>query len=94
MLEMLDTVFNLCGVDVILVDRLVIKSAQNLVVNYNLYSADAIHAATAILAGASYFVSSDEHHLKKDLKTHMVEKGVRILTLSEVEEIDKVIGKA
>ena len=43
-------------------------------------SADAIHAATAILAGASYFVSSDEHHLKKDLK--------------KVEEIEKVIGKA
>jgi len=41
-----------------------------------------------------YFVSSDKHHLKKDLKTHMVEKGVRILTLSEVEEIEKVIGKA
>jgi len=90
-LEMLDTIVELCGVDVIPVDRLVIKSAQKLVVNYDLYSADAIHAATAILAGANYFVSSDGHHLKRDLKAHMVEKGVRILTLSEVEEIEKVI---
>ena len=90
-LEMLDTIVELCGVDVIPVDRLVIKSAQKLVVNYDLYSADAIHAATAILAGANYFVSSDGHHLKRNLKAHMVEKGVRILTLSEVEEIEKVI---
>ena len=34
--------------------------------------------------------SSDEHHLKRDLKAHTKEKGVRILTLSEVGEMEKV----
>ena len=53
-LEMLDTIIDLCGVDVIPVDRLVIKYAQNLVVKYDLYSADAIHAANAILTGSNY----------------------------------------
>jgi len=92
-LDMLDTIIDLCVVDVIPVDRLVVKSAQNLVVNYDLYSADAIHAATAIMTGSNYFFSSDEHHFKRDLKVHVEEKGVRILRLSEVEEIEKVIEK-
>ncbi|MEA1957726.1 MAG: type II toxin-antitoxin system VapC family toxin [Euryarchaeota archaeon] len=92
-LDMLDTIIDLCGVDVIPADRLVVKSAQNLVVNYGPYSADAIHAATAILTASDYFVSSDEHHFKRDLKVHVEEKGVRILRLSEVEEIGKVIEK-
>ena len=43
---------------------------------------------------SNYFVSSDEHHFKKDLKAHMEEKSVRILRLSEVEGIEKVIEKA
>ena len=90
-LEMLDTIVDLCGVDVIPVDRLVIKSAQKLVVNYGLYSADAIHAATAILRSANYFVSSDGHHFKEDLKAHTKEEGVRILALSEIEEIERVM---
>lgn len=92
-LEMLDTIIDLCGVDVIPVDRLVIKYAQNLVVKYDLYSADAIHAANAILTGSNYFVSSDGHHHKKDLKAHIEGKGVRVLTLSEVEVIEKDIEK-
>ncbi|KAF5437605.1 putative nucleic acid-binding protein, contains PIN domain [Candidatus Methanophagaceae archaeon] len=90
-LDTLDTIINLCGVDVIPVDRLVVKSAQNLVVNYNLYSADAIRAATAILTESNYFVSSDEHHFKRDLKAHMEEKSVGVLSLSEIEGIEKVI---
>jgi hypothetical protein len=61
------------------------------VVNYNLYSADAIHAATAILTESDYFVSSDEHHFKRDLKAHMEEKSVCVLRLSEVMGIEKVI---
>ena len=90
-LDMLDAIIDLCVVDVIPADRLVVKSAQNLVVNYGIYSADAIHAATAILTESNYFVSSDEHHFKEDLKVHLAEKSVRILRLSEVEEIEKVI---
>jgi predicted nucleic acid-binding protein len=92
-LDMLDAIIDLCGVDVIPVDRLVVKSAQNLVVNYDLYSADAIHAATAILTESNYFVSSDEHHFKRDLKAHMEEKSVGVLKLSEVEKIEKVIER-
>ena len=71
----------------------IVKCAQNIVVNYELYSADAIHAATAILTESNYFVSSDEHQFKKDLKAHMEEKSVRILRLSELEVIEKVIEK-
>jgi len=90
-LEMLDTIIELCSVEVVPIDRLVIKSAQNLVVDYGLYSADAIHDATAILTGSNYFVSSDEHHFKKDLELHMEKKGIILLKLSEVEEIEKAI---
>jgi predicted nucleic acid-binding protein len=90
---MLDAIIDLCVVDVIPVDRLVVKSAQNIVVNYDLYSADAIHAATSILTASNYFVSSDEHHFKEDLKVHLAEKSVRVFRLSEVEEIEKVIEK-
>jgi len=35
-------------------------------------------------------VSSDEHHIKRDLKAYTKEKGVRLLTLFEVGEIEKV----
>jgi len=56
-LDMLDTFNGLCGVDIVPVDWLIIKSAQSLVVEYNLYSADAIHAATAILTESDFFVS-------------------------------------
>jgi len=43
--------------------------------------------------GLKYFVSSDGHHHKKDLKAHIEGKGVRVLTLSEVEVIEKDIEK-
>ena len=32
-----------------------------------------------------------EHHFKEDLKANMAGKGVRIIALSGVEEIEKVI---
>ena len=41
--------------------------------------------------GLKYFVSSDGHHHKKELKAHIEGKGVRVLTLSEVEVIEKDI---
>ncbi len=93
-LEMLDTIIELFRVETVPVDRLVIKTAQNIVVDYGLYSADSVHIATAILTGSNYFVSSDGHHFKKDLKTYMEKKGIRILKLSEVEEIEKVIERS
>jgi len=37
--------------------------------------------------------NSDEHHFKKDLKAHLKEKSVRILRLSEVDEVEKIIEK-
>jgi hypothetical protein len=43
--------------------------------------------------GLKYFVSSDGHHHKKELKAHIEGKGVRVLTLSEVEVIEKDIEK-
>ncbi len=70
-IEMLDMIINLCGIELIPVDRLVVKSAQTLVVEHDIYSADAIHAATAILTGSNFFVSSDKHHTKKSLKEYM-----------------------
>lgn len=86
-LDMLDAFIGLCGVDVVPVDRLIIKSAQILVVEQNLYSADAIHAATAILTQSNFFVSADEHHFKADLKHHLDVRSVRLLSLLEVEQI-------
>ena len=86
-LDMLDAFIGLCGVDVVPVDRLIIKSAQILVVEQNLYSADAIHAATAILTQSNFFVSTDEHHFKADLKYHLDVRSVRLLSLQEVEQI-------
>jgi len=87
MADMLDSFISLCGVDVAPVDRLIIKLAQKLVIQHNLFSADAIHAATAILSDSDFFVSGDEHHFKESLKSHFEDKNVRILRLSEVKEI-------
>lgn len=87
MADMLDSFISLCGVDVAPVDRLIIKLAQKLVIQHNLFSADAIHAATAILSDSDFFVSGDEHHLKESLKSHFENKNVRILRLSEVAGI-------
>jgi predicted nucleic acid-binding protein len=88
-LGMLDRIINLCGIELIPVDKLVVKSAQSLVVEQNLYSADAIHAATAILTGSDFFVSSDAHHTKKSLEEYMENKGVKVLKLSEIERIEE-----
>ena len=76
-MDMLDRIINLCGIELIPVDRLVVKSAQTLVVEHGIYSADAIHAATAILTGSNFFVSSDKHHVKKSLKERIENKGVK-----------------
>ena len=83
----MDAFNGLCGVDIVPVDGLIIKSAQSLIVEYNLYSADAIHAATAILTESDFFVSNDEHHFDHNLKSHLDERNVRLLRLSEVEQI-------
>ena len=88
-LDMLDRIIHLCGIELIPVDILVVKSAQSLVVEQNLYSADAIHAATAILTGSNYFVSSDAHHTKKSLEEYMENKGVKVLKLSEIPKIEE-----
>lgn len=88
-LDMLDRIINLCGIELIPVDRLVVRSAQALVVEQNIYSADAIHAATAILTGSNFFVSSDAHHTKKSLKEYMENKGVKVSKLSEIERIEE-----
>jgi predicted nucleic acid-binding protein len=87
--DMLDRIINLCGIELIPVDRLVVKSAQTLVIEHGIYSADAIHAATAILTGSNFFVSSDKHHVKKSLKERMENKGVKVFTLSEIEKIEE-----
>ncbi len=86
-LDMLDMIVNLCGIELIPVDRLVVKSAQTLVIEHGIYSADAIHAATAILTGSNFFISSDKHHSKKSLKEYMENKGVSVFKLSEIERI-------
>ncbi len=64
-----------------------VKSAQTLVIEHGIYSADAIHAATAILTGSNFFISSDKHHSKKSLKEYMENKGVSVFKLSEIERI-------
>ena len=66
-----------------------VKSAQTLVIEHGIYSADAIHAATAILTGSNFFVSSDKHHIKKSLKERIENKGVKVFTLSEMERIEE-----
>jgi predicted nucleic acid-binding protein len=85
--DMFDAFISLCGVEVVPVDWLIIKSAQSLVIEYNLYSADAIHVSTAVLTESDFFVSKDQHHFKESLKSHLAEKNVRVLRLSEIEEI-------
>lgn len=88
-LDMLDMIVNLCGIELIPVDRLVAKTAQTLVIEHDIYSADAIHAVTAILTSSSYFVSSDEHHVKKSLKEQMESKGVKVLKLTELKNVEE-----
>ena len=66
-----------------------VKSAQTLVIEHGIYSADAIHAATAILTGSNFFVSSDKHHIKKSLKERMGNRGVNVFKLSEIERIEE-----
>jgi len=87
-LDMLDTMVNLFGIDLISVDKLVAKTAQTLVIEHGIYSADAIHAATAILTSSRYFVSADEHHVKKGLQDLMERKGVKVLKLTELQHIE------
>ena len=91
-MDMLDRIINLCGIELIPVDRLVVKSAQTLVVEHGIYSADAIHASTAILTGSNFFVSSDRHHIKKSLKEYMENRGVKVFKLSEIERIEEKFG--
>ena len=86
-LDMLDAFNGLCGVDVVPIDGLITKSAQSLIVEYNLYSADAIHAATALLTQSDFFVSNDDHHFEHNLKSYLDKRNVRLLKLSEVEQI-------
>jgi|GEM_PF-1331857 len=86
-LDLFDTFISLCGVEVVPADWLVIKSAQSLVIEHNLFSADAIHAATAVLTESDFFVSVDEHHFKESLKLHLEKKNVRLLRLHEAEKI-------
>jgi predicted nucleic acid-binding protein len=87
-LDMFDMMVNLFGIELISVDKLVAKTAQKLVIEHGIYSADAIHAATAILTSSSYFVSSDKHHVKKSLQELMESKGVKVLKLAELREIE------
>ncbi|TFH46141.1 MAG: PIN domain-containing protein [ANME-2 cluster archaeon] len=83
-LDMLDMIVNLCGIEIVPVDILVIKSARRLVIEHGIYSADAIHAATAILSSSDFFISSDKHHINKSLTVYMENKGVKVLKLSEI----------
>jgi len=86
-LDLFDAFISLCGVDVVPVELLIIKSAQSLVIEHNLYSADAIHVATATLTESDFFVSIDEHHFKESLKSHLEKKNVWPLKLSNVGKI-------
>ena len=88
-LDMLDMIVSLCGIELVPVDRLVVKSAQRFVIEHSIYSADAIHVATAILTGSDFFVSSDEHHIKQGLKEEMKKKEVEVLRLSEIGRIEE-----
>jgi predicted nucleic acid-binding protein len=86
-LDLFDAFISLCGVDVVPVELLIIKSAQSLVIEHNLYSADAIYVATATLTESDFFVSIDEHHFKESLKSHLEKKNVWPLKLSNVGKI-------
>ncbi|MCD4844527.1 MAG: PIN domain-containing protein [Methanosarcinales archaeon] len=85
-LDMLDMIVNLCGIEIIPVDKIVVKSAQRLIIEHSIYSADAIHAVTAILMHSDFFISSDKHHTNKNFKRYMANKGVKVLRLSEIHE--------
>lgn len=56
----------LAGIEIVPLNADILKTAQNLVENYNLDPRDSIHAATAITHGCDYLVSIDSDF--KDIK--------------------------
>ena len=86
-MDLFDAFIRLCRVEVVPVDWLIIKSAQSFVIEHNLYSADAIHAATAVLNESDFFISVDDHHFKESLKLYLEKKNVHILRVNEAEKI-------
>lgn len=87
LLELLDDIIRLGGIDLIHVDDLIAQNAQKLIVEHNLYSADAVHTSTAILTDSDYFISADKHHLKKKLGDVLRDLGVEAVPLSGISSI-------
>jgi len=84
LLELLDDIIRPGGINLIHVDDLIAQNAQRLIVEHNLYSADAIHTSTAILTDSDYFISADKHHLKKKLVDVLGNWDVKAIPLSGI----------
>jgi len=84
LLELLDDIIRSGGINMIHVDDLIAQNAQRLIVEHNLYSADAIHTSTAIFTDSDYFISADKHHLKKKLVDELGNWDVKAIPLSGI----------
>ena len=83
-LKMLDTIIKLLEIEMVDANTLVAKLAQEIVVEFNLYSADAVHLASAILSNSDLFVSADSAHLKDAVREYSKNKGMKVVGLSEL----------
>ena len=62
----------------------VLSLAKNIEYELNLYAADAVHLATAVISGSSTLVSEDKHLNKKNVKDYAKKFGLEIKKLKEI----------
>ncbi len=84
--EMLNDIITLGKVRLISVDAFIAKAAQRLIIDHHLYSADAIHIASALLSGVNVFITADKHQHKKHLLVEMRTHGIVSIMLSDLDD--------
>ncbi|PKP57294.1 MAG: hypothetical protein CVT89_04735 [Candidatus Altiarchaeales archaeon HGW-Altiarchaeales-2] len=62
----------------------VLSLAKNIEYELNMYVADAVHLATAIISGSSILLSEDEHFYKQNVKDYAKKFGLEIKKLKEI----------
>ena len=85
-LQMLNDIITLGKVDLVQVDEIVARNAQRLIIEYNLYSADSIHIASALLTAVDVFITADKHQQKKHVIEEMEKHDISSVLLSGLDE--------